>query len=171
MGSSSNQCYLSEERLQRFSPKKRSRHPPRRGPRPLYKTLLPCSSAAIGPSGIPRTLGGRCWDRFVRRGEPYPEAHARLSRPIRDGVQLVGSSTAREADLRYPLALTAAARAARHPCQGARAARDGRGPLLSAAATCCHGAVHGPGHLCDPGTGALSAPPDSASVCRSSARW
>ena len=83
-----------------------------------------------------------------------------------------GSAPGEEGDgparrLEHPGGPSQAARAARHPCQGARAARDGRGPLLSPAATCCHGVVHGAGHLCDSGTRALSAPPDSASVCRS----
>src|SRR5262245_38728810 len=48
----------SEERLQRFFPKKRRRYPPRPGLSPPHQTLLLCSSPEIGPSGGPRTQGG-----------------------------------------------------------------------------------------------------------------
>src|SRR2546421_3763936 len=45
----------SEERLQRFSPNKRRRYPPRRRLRPPHKTPLLGSSPEIDPSGAPRT--------------------------------------------------------------------------------------------------------------------
>src|SRR5262249_55588524 len=45
------------ERLQRFSPNKRRRNPSRRGLNPPHKTVLPCSSAEIGPDSAPRTHG------------------------------------------------------------------------------------------------------------------
>src|SRR5215475_13622007 len=51
-------CYPSKERLERFSPKKRRRHPPRRGLSPAPKALLLCSFLEIGPPGAPGTHRG-----------------------------------------------------------------------------------------------------------------
>src|SRR5262249_25671151 len=75
-----------KERLQRFFPEKCSQHPSRRGLSPAHKTLLLRSSPEIGRSGAPRMHGGRSSDRFVRRDEPHPEAHASRSRPIRSRI-------------------------------------------------------------------------------------
>jgi len=47
----------SEERLQRFSPKKRRRNPPRRGLSPPHQTLLLCSTPESGRRGAPGAPG------------------------------------------------------------------------------------------------------------------
>jgi hypothetical protein len=52
---------------------------------------------------------GRRSDRFVKRDEPRPEAHASRTDAIRDGVLIDVAATAGEAGFKYPGVLTAAA--------------------------------------------------------------
>ena len=73
-------------RLQGFSPKERCRYPSRRGLSPPHETLLPGSSAEIGPRGAPRTPGDDVQTALSSHREPHPEAHASRSRPIRSRI-------------------------------------------------------------------------------------
>jgi len=73
----------SEERLQRFSPQKA---PPHRSPNPPHQALLRLLSTEFRPSGALRTHWDDLSEPFCNRSEPYPEAQASRSRPIRSSI-------------------------------------------------------------------------------------
>jgi len=77
-----------------FPQKEDCRHPPRRGLGQPHKTLLPCSSAEIGPHSAPRTHGDGLGSRF----EPWPPlTHPRSRRTVRTVSLLARSGTKRPA--------------------------------------------------------------------------